>query len=60
MWSGCPRNPYSKNNKKKCNNKGELTVFTIEEMNNMLEYKYDDLIKDNLLEEMGNSNSNII
>ena len=55
MWSGCPRNPYSKNHKKKCNDKGELIMCTIEEMNDMLKYDYDDLIEDDLLDEMGRS-----
>ena len=57
IWSGCPKNPYSKNHKKKCIKKGEIIMFTIKEMNSFLDYEYEDLIKDDLLDDNDTASS---
>ena len=43
MWIECPRNDYSRNNGKKCNEKGELILCTVEEFEEDITYIDEDL-----------------
>lgn len=42
-WSECPRNKYSKNKDKKCDEKGQLLLCTVDEFLEDLQYNDDDL-----------------
>lgn len=43
LWSECPRNKWSRNKGKRCNEKGELALYTVEELEEDLTYNDEDL-----------------
>ena len=61
-WSQCPSNRFSKNFRKRCDEKGELLLCTIEDMADALKFDDDDLkIEDVILcedEDINNEHSN--
>ena len=58
-WSACPRNQFSKNLKKKCNDKGEIIMCTIEEMESFLDFDDDDLESENENDDNSDNMDNI-
>ena len=47
-WKQCPRNPWSSNKWKECNDKNELILFTVDEFEDALVFNDDDIVANGL------------
>ena len=59
LWSQCPKNPYSKNYRKESNDKGELMLCTITEIEDGLRFNDDDLVINDLFTCSDNLNDTV-